>query len=311
MEKKKRPVWLIELLGAVICFVLVLPFGELSQLNEDSTILAMPMIIVLLGFWGFLISLIVHGIKALIRLSTRKHVDPSVRTYQKIRSGALVDGKTDGFSGGRGQYTYNRDEGDFRFAGAQESLSWGIVFLMMVLMYPIGFYYMVVKTTQERGRYYRNGATIQFVGGIFFLLFTGLLIMTVRTGVDNQEFMRSMFGIFGIPAGACLLLLIYGTWLRIRGSMYDRYRTLITVEGVTDLDEIAKREGTTFARAAERVEWLIDSGLLGNAYLSYIDREVIVPGISKKIVRRCRNCGGTTVLMSTDPQICDFCGGAL
>ena len=139
----------------------------------------------------------------------------------------------------------------------------------------------------------------------------GFVLLMVSTGADSPEALLGVIALPSLTAAAALCFVIYGAWLRARGRREDLFRSLITVERLTKLDTLAQRAGTDYAGAASAVEWLIDADLLGGAYLSHNDREVIVPGISERIARRCPSCGGTTVLFANDRQICDYCGGAL
>lgn len=304
--KKRIPGWAADLSGMAAGLILV----YLSVLLPSSGFGSFLMTLGIFAFWGFQIALVVYGVKALIRLVSRNHTDPEEQTYGAISSGTEVDHLADGMPRVNKRYVYNRNE-TFRFNSAPEPLSWGGTFLMLFLLFPVGFCFLIIKTIREAGRCYRNGTVLQVVGGLIFILTFAFVLLIVLSGADSLQALLGATALPGYYSVAGLLLFIYGTWLKQRGKTNDSYLKLITMERVTSIDTLAAREKTDYAHASAIVDRLIDSGLLGEAYLSHADRQVIVPGISKKTVRKCRNCSASTVLFSTDPQICDYCGGPL
>lgn len=308
--KKKMPGWKISLLGLLgsgAFLLLVFLFYAIVD-REPGDFGTLLLIVGLLIHFVFQIALVVCLVRMLIRRAQGDHTPPPVRAYQPVDSGVRVDDRP--VDGGRSVYTYNRDE-SFRFQENAAPMSWGAVCLLLVLIFPVGFYFLIVKTLMEKGRHYRNGSVLLVVGALMLVPSLGFVLLIVFTGADSRKALLAVIAMPCLLAAAGLCFVIYGAWLRARGKREDLFRSLITVERVTGLDTLAQRAGTDYAGAVNVVAWLLDAGLLGNAYLSYNDREVIVPGISEWIVRRCPSCGGTTVLFANDRPICDYCGGAL
>ncbi len=308
--KKKMPGWKISLLGLLgsgAFLLLVFLFYAIVD-REPGDFGTLLLIVGLLIHFVFQIALVVCLVRMLIRRAQGDHTPPPVRAYQPVDSGVRVDDRP--VDGGRSVYTYNRDE-SFRFQENAAPMSWGAVCLLLVLIFPVGFYFLIVKTLMEKGRHYRNGSVLLVVGALMLVPSLGFVLLIVFTGADSRKALLAVIAMPCLLAAAGLCFVIYGAWLRARGKREDLFRSLITVERVTGLDTLAQRAGTDYAGAVNVVAWLLDAGLLGNAYLSYNDREVIVPGISERIVRRCPSCGGTTVLFANDRPICDYCGGAL
>ena len=310
--KKKMSGWKISLLGMLGSGILILlppllPSGSGGEPSDFSAILIMAGILM---FNAFEIALIICAVKALIRRAQGDHTPPPVRAYRAADSGVRVDDRPVDGGAGQSVYVYNRD-GDFRFQESATPLSWGLICLMLVLLFPVGFYFLVVKTLMEKGRHYRNGTTLLVLGALLLVPSLGFVLLMVVTGADSRQALLAVIAPPCLLAAAALCFVVYGAWLRARGKREDLFRSLITEERVTDLDALAQRAGTDYAGAASVVGWLIDADLLGGAYLSHNDREVIVPGISQRIARRCPSCGGTTVFFANDRPICDYCGGAL
>lgn len=309
-SKKKIPIWLLYLLGMVVCFVITGVGIKLENVPVLSLIQTPVIMIGVFGHMIFLTCLIVHGIRALIRMSSRGHVAPTAVAYRGIHTGTIVDGKPNPAEEARRVYVYNRPA-PFRFNGAAEPLSWPLVIGLLITIFPAGLYFLIIKCVKENAYSFKNGAVIQVIGGIFALWHL-LLFVFFFTGASltDKATIVMLAGIFGLfLLGLCAF--IYGTRLKGQGRENDTMLRLITEEGITNMDAIADRLHLSYAQATAIVDRLIEDGLLQNAYLYHPDREVIVPGISKKIVKYCPRCGGTTTMYSTEQPICSYCGGDL
>ena len=288
-------------------FVILSLFDAIS---DSGTIGTIALILSVAAIDVLIIVFIIHGIKALNRRLKGEHAEPAARTYIQADSGVRVDDLEDGVVKKQEVFVYNHDE-TFRFNKDAAPLSWGFIIFMLILFFPYGFFLLIVKTINERGKAFRNGAALQTLGTVILVLFLGFALLIALTGADSrQAFIAFVVFPFVISVMASLLI-AFGSWLKRRGREEDTCRSLITMEGITSIDALADRCDTNYAYVSAIIDRLIDAELLGDAYLSHEDREVIVPGISEKIARRCRNCGGTTVLFSNDPRICEYCGGTI
>ena len=288
-------------------FVILSLFDALSDTPTFATI---ALLLWIPAVEVFLVVLIIRGVKAFAMRIKGGHIEPSARAYKQADSGVRVDNLEDGTGKKHEIYVYNQDE-TFRFNRDAAPLSWGFVFLLLVLLFPFGVYCLIVKTLSERARAFRNGTTMLTAGIVALIPSLGFILLIAVTGADS---LHAFLAVTAAPAAAVVLsiaLAAYGAWLKHRGEEEDNYRSLITVEGVTNIDTLAEHNHTDYAHVSTVIDRLINAELLGDAYLSHEEREVIVPGISQKIARRCPSCGGTTVLFSNEPQICEYCGGTI
>ncbi len=311
MKKKSLTGWRRDLVGMAACFALEM-VGAILDSVPFLSVLAIPLL--LIGCFGFLIFagiLVVRGVRALVNRSTKDYEDPEVKVYSGISTGAVVDGKLCDAEAARRRFVYNRKGEIFRFNGEGSPVSWPLCFVGLISFFPIGMYMIIAKTLQEKTRYYKNGAVLTVVGGLLALVNLAFILLICVTGADS---LQALIAVCAGPTYVFLIgfsLFVYGLWLKRRGRENDNFIKLITQEQVTNMDEIAARQKMSYARAADVVERLIDDGLLGGAYLYHPDREVVVPGISKKIVRVCPKCGATTTLYASHEMICDYCGGEM
>lgn len=288
-------------------FVILSLFDALSDSPAFATI---ALLLWLPAAEVLLVVLIIRGVKALAKRIKGDHIEPSVRAYKQSDTGVRVDNLEDGIGKKHEVYVYNQDE-TFRFNRDAAPLSWGLVFLLLFLLFPFGVYCLIAKTLSERGRAFRNGTTMLTAGIVALIPSLGFILLIAVTGADSLHAFLAVIAAPVVAAVLSIALAIYGAWLKRRGEEEDNYRSLITMDGVTNIDTLAEHNHTDYAHVSTIIDRLINAELLGDAYLSHEEREVIVPGISKKIARRCSSCGGTTVLFSNEPRVCEYCGGTI
>lgn len=311
MKNKHLTGWRRDLAGMAFNFGLAMVGVMLDGVRGLS---GLSLTLVLIGCFGLLVFeaiLVIRGIRALIRRSTKNYEEPEIKVYKGISTGAVVDDKLCDAEVEKRRFIYNRKGELFRFNKEGSTITWPLCFVALVSLYPFGMYMIIAKTLQEKTRYYKNGVVLTVVGGLLALVNLAFILLICVTGADSFQ---ALIGVCAGPAYIFLIgfsLFVYGLWLRHRGHENDDFIKLITQEQVTNMDEIAARQKMSYAKAADIVERLIDDGLLGGAYLYHPDREVVVPGISKKIVRVCPKCGATTTLYASHEMICDYCGGEL
>lgn len=305
----KLPVGIVILFGTIV--VVLSLFDAVGGSNDFAAGLSL----LSLFLWYFAVQIIVvvlavRGVEALVRRAQGKHSKPPVSTYRSVDSGVMVDGLKNGYGTNGEVYIYNRDEA-FRMNPDAAMLSWRLICLLLFLVPPFGAFLLVAKTREERENGNRNGAVLQVYGILIALLSSAFILLIAVTGADSIQAFLAVIALPGVTTALGSAVAIYGKWLKCRAQKEDLYRKLITVNRITDLDALAGQTGSDYAHVSTIVDRLINTGLLGNAYISHYDREVIVPGISQKIARRCSSCGGTTVLRINDSLICDYCGGNL
>lgn len=309
-QKKKLPKWafFLILFGAS---VLLFAIGSLIAQNDAISflgyIIAFP---ALLGVQVFPVILIVYLIKAIVRATRKKLVSkrkaPEEVTYSEIRYSGDVDEKKTTVK----RFSYNKND-ILRLGPDAKPLYWGFVVMFLLLLYPMGLFFMIRKVHHEKTRYFDNGVNMIITGGFFagVTLPIAVLLSYPWHNLSRENIMvvllPLMVALFGV------ILIIAGTILRRKGRTNEEYMSLIVNERITNIREIAKRERATYAKATEQIQKLIDAGFLDGAYIYHRDHEIIVPGVSKKIALKCESCGGTTVLYVNEKRECSYCGAEI
>ena len=295
--KRKLPRWAVYLIGTVVSFVLtalLLPLED-TALGGLATNLG---ILCIFAHLAFLVALIVHLLRRIVARATRDHAAVEAELRQQDASDA------------RRARATGSDGASLPPPSPAESPWWAVI-VLLVTVFPVGIYLVILKTAYEKARYFSNGVRLIVLGAVLMVPSLGFILTLLLTGADSTSILLQLCGLAGIPGLAGLFCFVFGWVLRHLGGENDAYRRLILVEKVTDMPTITRRMGTDYAHATRVIERLMDAGLLPDAYLYHRDHELIVPGVSKKIALRCKNCSGTTVLYSNEPHICDYCGGDL
>ena len=309
-QKKKLPKWafFLILFGASVLLFII---GSLIAKNEATSflgdIIAFP---ASLGTQVFPIILIVYLIKAIVRATRKKLVSerkaPREVTYNEIHYSGDVDEKKTVLK----RFSYNKND-ILRLGKNAQPLYWGFVVMFLLFLFPMGLFFMIKKVHYEKTRYFDNGVNMIITGGFF----TGVALpIVVLLSYPWHDLSRENIILASLPLIVAIfgvILIIAGMILRRKGKINEYYMSLIVNERITNIREIAKRGRTTYSKASERIQKLIDADFLSGAYIYHRDKEVIVPGVSKKIAVYCKNCGGTTVLYANDKRECDYCGARI
>ncbi len=208
-----------------------------------------------------------------------------------------------GYTKRRMTHIYRTSNGD--------KVTWGSVTGMLVVFFPIGIYYLILKLMHEKDNSYSNGVKMLVMGGAFTVLTAPVIIWLFIATFGDFPQMALMLGLPGSYFLIGIALLITGSILRHKGLVYEKYLILIMNYHVTKLDLMKSEFHTTYAKVTRQLNTMIELELLKNCYIYHKDREIIVPAISKKIALRCPSCSATTVLYSNEEHICAYCGGEL
>jgi len=104
-----------------------------------------------------------------------------------------------------------------------------------------------------------------------------------------------------------LALVIWGTVCYRNGAALKRYLNIVQVGGKFDIGRVAEIAGDSYGKAAERMQQLLDLGMLQNAYLDLYAGKLITPG-KPQVAFRCGICGGVSLADKGAPRICSYCG---
>ena len=212
----------------------------------------------------------------------------------------------------------------------KKSFSWAIIILMFFLFFPVGIYMLVKKMTDEKFNYIKNGNSLKVLGWIL-IGFAAIYLISGLTGDLQSEDGSSIVGqiimmliIFG--GGGAFSLYKAFSYIK-KGKKYKRYVSIINSSNDTLIDNIAAAYPTSYEKAAEDIQSMIDYGYFINAYVDLNRRELIMPqkAASVKVTanqnpspsgrqhtsEKCKNCGATNTVVLGVINECEYCGSPL
>ena len=212
----------------------------------------------------------------------------------------------------------------------KKTFSWGIIALMFIVFFPVGIWMLVKKMTNEKFNYIKNGKSLKVLAWILIIFAVIYLIMLI-TGELEAEDGSSVVGslimmimLFG--GGGAFALYKAHSYIK-KGTKYNRYVSIINNSNNTLIDTIAAAYPTTYEKAAEDIQSMIDDGYFMNAYIDLNRRELIMPqkSVSDNITVNqnsthidaqpmsieCKNCGATNTVVPGAVNECEYCGSPL
>ncbi len=190
--------------------------------------------------------------------------------------------------------------------------AWPLVFLLLVLVPPLGAVFVWRKLSYEKMRAHRNGEVLAIFGAVVTVLVArwplGELVFLLRG--KSQAGSITFILVLGSVSLVGIGIILLGIKISRAGELDLYLLYLIREKKITDLPTLAEMAGLSYKTLTLKLEKLID-GPLQDAYIYHRDKVLIVPGISERIACFCRQCGGTTVLYVNEERICDYCGAPL
>lgn len=303
------PKWAKLLIAFIVSIIVqcALPFLVLtifpSSVEPDSDLniffvfaVIIPSIVSMVLLVAFLVSIVRWSSDKI----TSYYEDAKPVTYSEIEYSGDVDEKK--YQTPTKNYSYNTGNS---FSRSVSNQSWSQVIGFMVVLFPVGIYYMIRKIHSERDRYYHNGVKLILIGSVFSILTIPGVIFYLANDVAPVALLPGIYLLTG------LIMIIIGVIILKIGKTEVEVMKIITNDCITNLDSISSRIKRSYSDVVNTIEDLIDSGELSGTYIYHHDREVIVPGISKKVAHKCNNCGGTTVYYSNEITYCEYCGSKI
>ena len=212
----------------------------------------------------------------------------------------------------------------------KKSFSWGIIILMFVLFFPIGIWMLVKKMTDEKFNYIKNGKCLRILAWILIGFAVMYLIMGITGDLETEDGSS-------VVGGVIVMLIIFGgggafalynahSYIK-KGTKYNRYVSIINSSSDMLIDNIAAAYPTTYEKATEDIQSMIDDGYFMNAYIDLNRRELIMPQRSVAVnvtvnqntahadaqptSVKCKNCGATNTVIPGAVNECEYCGSPL
>ncbi|MBO4501679.1 MAG: hypothetical protein J5760_05500 [Clostridia bacterium] len=190
------------------------------------------------------------------------------------------------------------------------ALSWAVIIFLIIAILPLGLYLMFRKVSYEKIRYVENGRRMVFAGAMLTAFAVPVILLSVFAGVHGARNILIFIGIPALYAVIGLTSMIFGSVCSYKGRVNNRYLEVIVIDRITKIDAIAEKLGVEYAAATDKIQYLIDCGLLPDAFIYETNREVIVPGVSTSVTYRCIHCGKMNVLDENGSNDCVHCGAA-
>ena len=212
----------------------------------------------------------------------------------------------------------------------KKSFSWGIIALMVFLFFPIGTWMLGKKMTDEKFNYIKNGKSLKILAWILIGFAVMYLIMGITGELETEDGSS-------VVSGVIVMLMIFGgggafalykahSYIK-KGTKYNRYVSIINSSNDMLIDNIAADYPTTYEKATEDIQSMIDDGYFMNAYIDLNRRELIMPQRSvsvnvtvnqntahadaKPTSVKCKNCGATNMVVPGAVNECEYCGSPL
>lgn len=211
----------------------------------------------------------------------------------------------------------------------KKSFPWGLIVLMFFLFFPIGIWMLVRKMTDERFNYVKNGQSLQVFGWVLIAFGLIYLIMGVTGELQTED------GTNAVGAILVMLLIFVGggifslckaaSYIK-KGTKYSRYVAIINAGNDVLIDNIAAAYPTTYEKALQDIQEMINDGYFMHAYVDLNRRELIIPYQSAASAPmnphaasvkgqpqsvKCKNCGAPNTKIPGAVNECEYCGSPL
>lgn len=216
----------------------------------------------------------------------------------------------------------------------KKSTSWGIITLWLILFFPVGIFLIVKKMTGDKFSCIKNGKALRVLGYILLGFALIYLIMAFSGELKIDDGSSIVGGVIVaeiIFVGSGTLCVFKGMDYIKRGTKYNRYVSIINASNDLLIDNIAAAVPTTYDKAIEDIQSMLDAGFFMNAYLDLNKGELIMAKTDPQPNAiennksdesqgatndqphsvKCPNCGATNTAVPGTKNECEYCGSPL
>ena len=163
---------------------------------------------------------------------------------------------------------------------AKNSPSWGVVIFLLIIFWPVGLYLLFKKIST--GDTLGEGKVLRVLGWMFiviaivyfFLSESNLVVSENAESVESAiEALRGVGSFFFIGG---VIMLIMAKRKRKKANRYRKYITIVENNRVRQIDSIASAFPTTYEKAHDDLQEMINKGFLEDAYIDESKREIIL-----------------------------------
>lgn len=190
----------------------------------------------------------------------------------------------------------------------QNSYSWPLIILLLILFWPLGVYLMYKKVQLDKKAALTASKLMNLLGTIFIII-----------GIITLFF---VVGIFYLALGIVLKKLAKKTLAS--AERVKKYLTIVVNANMHQLDAIAATVGRSYDVVKKDLQKMIDDGYFKNAYINESTREIVLAqpaaqtygesmmgGVTAQIrVVACPCCGANNTVSGSVAE-CEYCGSPL
>jgi hypothetical protein len=192
--------------------------------------------------------------------------------------------------------------------------AWIWIIFWFAVFPPVGIYLLIKRLQMSSAKTFANDKTLieTFDDGNTL---RNVVILCALVGLVGMSFDLSNFYAAIILSGGifCIIQMLYR---RRQKREYRRYLVLIERAGMTSLAEIADTLGVAYEDALHTLEKMIELGHLGDAFIDYGQREIVLirgegrparpqPAAQQRVT--CPRCGAQNTVQEGKPRICEYC----
>ena len=202
-----------------------------------------------------------------------------------------------------------------------------LVFILMVIISPLGVYFFVVKNKQDKRKMYINGKNLISLGMfVIFLMVIGIyskvkeIIELLGSGmsIDMINFIPDNFVLYIIGIVIVVSYILGGKELIKRAKIEQIYTYKINLEHKEDIDELSKELNVTVQEVISNIKLLQRFGYLVPLEINIKTNKITYEKEDNKKLtsnkrqntkrEKCSKCGTLIILKKDEYNECDFCG---
>lgn len=176
------------------------------------------------------------------------------------------------------------------------------------------------KNNDNNGRKNSKPALFVFAGVVFIIIFVSILNSSFGS---NGSFGFVYFIVFFMIVVTFFWIVFSKSRFQMRNiNRYNKYLFIIKNNPSGSIDYIAKSYPTTYEKCCTDLQYMIDSGMLKNAYLDLQKRKIFINGFNTDTTKgstlnkasksvKCSCCGATSRVYENEEGKCPYCGSAL
>lgn len=199
-------------------------------------------------------------------------------------------------------------------------LSWPFIIVAFIFFWPAALFLIWKRTTIDKKASILSGNILTLLGYVSLAIIALGIFVSIFQGFKSNDVRSITFFLF---AGVGLLLL--GRKVNANAEKSKKYISIIVNNGIIDIDNIAATIPTSYAKARNDLQNMINKGFFQGAYINDSERQIVLPNrhegsssnenstekTSKVHVVTCNSCGAQNSIASGSVGECEYCGSKI